>query len=399
MPVINGDNTTSQSITGSGQIWTVTEDATVLAPTNYALYEAAGLHDNTINVLGILRVDPQAGNTALLSEGDNTVVKIGANGFLSGFNGINCSGAGADITNAGTISASATGANGVGIRVATTVAEITNSGLISANIGVSYMGNSSFTNAEGGTIIGYNVPIQNFSVGGLTDSIINHGTITKVGGGTAINTVGGDETVRNDGLIDGDLRLGPGKDVFDNRGGELRGFFYGQLGDDTLITDKAIDKLSEAFDEGDDTVKSSVSYELSINVEALVLTGKKNLKGTGSIDDNDITGNSGNNTLMGLAGEDTLDGGKGKDKLTGGAEADEFVFHRKGGVDTITDYVDEEDSIAILGFGNIDSFQKLSHRIDQHGDDVWITLGGGDKLILKDIDRGALEATDFDFAS
>ena len=37
-----------------------------------------------------------------------------------------------------------------------------------------------------------------------------------------------------------------------------------------------------------------------------------------------------------------------------------------------------------------DSFDEVAPFISQHGDDTWISLGGGDRLILKDVDAGDL---------
>jgi len=85
---------------------------------------------------------------------------------------------------------------------------------------------------------------------------------------------------------------------------------------------------------GIDTVQSSISYALGINLENLTLTGSANLNGSGNGLGNTLTGNSGNNILNGGAGNDTLDGGAGNDTLIGGLESDTLL----GGLgdDTLT---------------------------------------------------------------
>jgi Ca2+-binding RTX toxin-like protein len=75
--------------------------------------------------------------------------------------------------------------------------------------------------------------------------------------------------------------------------------------------------VKERAGEGVDTVYSSVSYDLSANVDNLVLTGTAT-NGTGNALDNHLIGNSANNVLEGGAGADILDGQSGTDTLWGG---------------------------------------------------------------------------------
>jgi Ca2+-binding RTX toxin-like protein len=88
-------------------------------------------------------------------------------------------------------------------------------------------------------------------------------------------------------------------------------------------------------------VTSSVTFTLSANVESLILTGKANTNGTGSVDDNTITGNSGNNLLSGAGGNDVLVGGLGNDALDGGAGNDTMT----GGLGNDTYAVDSVDDV------------------------------------------------------
>ncbi|WP_218653149.1 ELWxxDGT repeat protein [Nostoc sp. TCL26-01] len=91
----------------------------------------------------------------------------------------------------------------------------------------------------------------------------------------------------------------------------------GGLGNDLYIVDHSGDKVLENPDEGTDTVRASISYTLSENVENLILTGTGNISGAGNALNNVITGNSGSNTLNGKAGDDTLNGEAGNDTLRG----------------------------------------------------------------------------------
>lgn len=185
-------------------------------------------------------------------------------------------------------------------------------------------------------------------------------SIEGLGGNDTLNAKNGDD------ILDG----GKGKDTMN-----------GGKGDDTYFVDNRKDVIKESRKGGSDTVNASINYTLKNNVENLVLTGKKPLKGTGNKGNNEIAGNDGKNvikgkggkdllngeggndqlfgdggkdTLIGGDGNDILEGGKGNDTLTGGDGKDKFVFNTKRpfrsndlGVDTIDDFVLGEDKILL----------------------------------------------------
>lgn len=89
----------------------------------------------------------------------------------------------------------------------------------------------------------------------------------------------------------------------------------GGKGNDTYVVDNATDIVTENLNEGVDTIRSSVNFDLSVggaNVENLILTGAAQY-GYGNAFNNKITGNALNNTLDGKDGIDTLIGGAGND--------------------------------------------------------------------------------------
>lgn len=98
----------------------------------------------------------------------------------------------------------------------------------------------------------------------------------------------------------------------------------GRAGNDTYIV-SAGDTVVENAGGGTDTVQSTVTWILSLNVENLTLTGTANINGIGSSGNNVLIGNSGNNILAGGFGNDTMVGGEGNDSLLGGSGNDQLV--------------------------------------------------------------------------
>jgi Ca2+-binding RTX toxin-like protein len=121
-------------------------------------------------------------------------------------------------------------------------------------------------------------------------------------------------------------------------GGDGIDTLIGGTESDTYIVDTTTDTIIEKVNEGTDTVSSSVTYTLGVNLENLTLTGTSNIDGTGNIVDNVLTGNSGSNTLNTGDGNDTLNGGVGSDALIGGVGNDTYL------VDTTTDIITEYDN-------------------------------------------------------
>lgn len=101
--------------------------------------------------------------------------------------------------------------------------------------------------------------------------------------------------------------------------------------------------------------KNNVAIAYNTDIENAT-GGSGNDTITGNALDNTLLGNAGNDKLTGNAGNDTLDGGLGNDKLiggagsdtlTGGAGNDVFLFNSLSGIDQITDYSVEFDTIQL----------------------------------------------------
>jgi hypothetical protein len=329
---------------------------------------------------------PSAGFGAISASGEHSKVTIAQGGVVSGTVGVVLTGANSVATNNGQIIDGMWGMVGGDLSGGAAVdgIRLVNNGSIDALVGMTVGGaDATVINGAKGEILAYAAGIA--AAGKAT--IANHGTIRvlvegsggPLGASAAIFGADGVQKVTNDGTIIGHVALGAGNDSFNTIGGVFRGKVYGGEGNDTFFTDNAKYKLVESGLEGTDTVRSTVSYKLSANVENLVLLGAKNANATGTIGDNGLQGNKGDNVLTGLHGIDT------------------FHFGTKGGTDTIADLELGVDKIDLSGWKGIADIGDVRSHARNHGADVWITLGE-DVLIVEGHTKSDLNTVGFDFA-
>ncbi|WP_246714289.1 M10 family metallopeptidase [Rhizobium leguminosarum] len=123
-------------------------------------------------------------------------------------------------------------------------------------------------------------------------------------------------------------------------GGAGADTLIGGAGDDTYIIDNAGDLITEAANEGIDTVRTTLaSYTLGSDLENLTYIGTLAFAGTGNDLDNVITGGAAIDTLSGGVGNDTLNGGAGADTMIGGAGDDTYIVDNAG--DIVTEAANE----------------------------------------------------------
>jgi Ca2+-binding RTX toxin-like protein len=143
-------------------------------------------------------------------------------------------------------------------------------------------------------------------------------SLTGSSGNDTLRGLGGNDTLNGEGGNDS-LVGGAGNDSM-----------TGGAGDDIYVVEDAGDVVTESFNAGTDTVRSSLaSYTLGYAVEHLVLLDGATT-GTGNELNNLLTGNSAANTLSGSSGDDTLTGGGGNDSIDGGTGNDTAVFTGAG---------------------------------------------------------------------
>jgi len=141
-----------------------------------------------------------------------------------------------------------------------------------------------------------------------------------------------------------------GNDVID--GGLGADTMIGGAGNDTFVVDDAGDVVTETSTllTEIDTIQSSITYTLGVNVENLTLTGTANIDGTGNELNNILTGNSGANLLAGGLGDDTFVVDNAGDAVTENASE---------GIDTVQSSVSHTlggnvENLTLTGTANID---------------------------------------------
>jgi Ca2+-binding RTX toxin-like protein len=194
----------------------------------------------------------------------------------------------------------------------------------------------------------------------------NPNILNGTGGDDFIYGAGGNDTLYgaagDDALYGGDdndtIYGGDGADLL--HGGAGADTLIGGTGNDVYAVDNAGDVVTEAANEGTDTVKTSINYTLGANVENVQLydaggltvhgnslgnsmqgdlTGGDNIYGEDGNDsiygfggDDNLYGGTGNDVLNGGDGSDLLDGGTGNDNMAGGNNDDTYVVDAAGDV-------------------------------------------------------------------
>ncbi|NEY89000.1 peptidoglycan DD-metalloendopeptidase family protein [Tabrizicola oligotrophica] len=100
----------------------------------------------------------------------------------------------------------------------------------------------------------------------------------------------------------------------------------------------------------------------------------------------------GADALFGGTGADRLEGGLGRDTLAGGAGADIFVFRQGDGLDSLRDFQNGTDRIALSG---VAGFAALAFSAGEGG--LWLDYGAG-SVFLHDVTLSQMDAGDFQFS-
>ena len=123
------------------------------------------------------------------------------------------------------------------------------------------------------------------------DSVLSSVNFSLAGSYAEALTLTGTEAIK---AVGNDLDNNLSGNSADNilNGGRGADKMAGRNGNDTYYVDNAGDIVIEQAAQGDDTVRSTITYTLPDNVEYLVLAGDSAIKGVGNARANRITGNS-----------------------------------------------------------------------------------------------------------
>ena len=236
--------------------------------------------------------------------------------------------------------------------------------------------------------------------GGPGDDTINgedgNDILRGQGGDDIISGNGGKDRILGGGGND-ILRGDDGDDVINGRDGNDRGFggngndfFFGELGNDMFRGGNGRDRAEGG--EGNDTLIGNNDNDRLVgnsgNDKLNGGNGNDNQKGGAGKDT--LIGGNGNDKLNGGEGRDTLNGGKGKNTFTGGKGKDTFIVKLDQFRDVIRDFRNGQDRIDLpqgIGFSDL--------TIEQRGNNVLISRGDDEFLLLRGIRAGKINAADF----
>ena len=213
-------------------------------------------------------------------------------------------------------------------------------------------------------------------VDNIENLVLTGGSIDGTGNNLA-NTITGSSGVNT---LDG----GAGADLLQGGGGN-----------DAYIVDNTGDVVTEALNQGTDTVLSSVTYTLGSNVENLTLTGAAAIDGTGNSLDNTFIGNSATNTLAGGDGNDTYIVGAGDKVVEFGNEPVIYLGGTittdpfEGGIDTVMSDISwtletNVENLVLTGTASVNGIGNTSNNTftGNSGANTFAGGTGGDTYIV-----------------
>ncbi len=264
--------------------------------------------------------------------------------------------------------------------------------LLTGSNAADFFNSGTVTSADGGAVFlngtGGNLLRNTGDIAGETFSLLGgNGAETLRNLGIMEGDVelsGGNDWVMNAGTIDGDVNLGAGDDTYHGKGaGNVSGTVEGGTGNDFLRGSSADDVLNGGTDL--DSVYGR--------------GGDDHIMGGNHRDH--VFGNAGDDTVDGGGGADVINGGRGDDVLIGGGGADEFVMIRVAGNDRILDFKDGIDVIDLTAFGFVpaDYATVVAPALSAAGGGNTFldltALGGDGSVLIEGLAFASADASDF----
>jgi Ca2+-binding RTX toxin-like protein len=185
---------------------------------------------------------------------------------------------------------------------------------------------------------------------------------------------------------------GAGNDVIN--GGADVDFIDGDIGNDIINGDGGGDSLNG--EEGNDIVNGGAGNDT-------ILGGSGSDQLNGGDDTDFLNGDAGTDILNGGNGDDFVDGGAGRDIMTGGDGMDSFEFDEGefagllfNTADRITDFVQGEDHISLIGLIGASSFRFIGEdAFTGRSGQIRFTQGAGNAWTLIEGDTNGDATADF----
>lgn len=349
-----------------------------------------GTDGSTVRVESTARVEATnaAGYAIASTASNNTVVNDGeiASPVFGVLLNAGLAGEAASLINNGLIDAP------VAVYSTAGAAHVTNTGLIRAisasypaNYGVLITGDESHLENYG-TILGRTAAVY---LGGSDQSVFNAGRIEIRGAGTdAIEGTGGAQRILNRGVIDGDVSLNGGDDLYVGlRTGRVTGEIDLGADDDTAYGSNAADRFDggDGADTifgrgGDDVIRDMAGGVMAyggVGEDTIIVAGGGTARGQAG-NDTLVSGATGD-TLFGDGGRDVMRGNAGNDVMYGGSGNDRMF----GGVGFNSMYGDSGEDL-IVGGGDTDFAYGGAHADEIRGgggNDFVYGEGGNDRLL------------------
>jgi serralysin len=312
----------------------------------------------------------------------------------------------------GTVIENATGGSGNDTLIGNAANNVLNGGggfdtvsYATATAGVTVSLSTTSAQNTGGAGVDTLIAIENLTGSAFADDLRGGALANTINGGAGndrIVALGGNDLLDGGAGADRIVALG-GDDTID--GGAGADFMRGGTGNDIYYVDNVNDKPIENAGEGVDTVMSSVTFALSLNIENLTLTGSA-FRASGNNLSNHLVGTSGDNILNGGLNADVMTGGGGNDLYYVDNVSDTIVENNGGGRDRIytsvsfTTGANVEDiflrgASAINATGNaLDNVLRgnsANNVLDgAAGADTYRGAGGADTFVFNDGDFAGL---------
>lgn len=236
---------------------------------------------------------------------------------------------------------------------------------------------------------------------GGSDKLYGRGGSDKLHGGSGNDLLFGEDG--ND-ILYGDA----GNDTLDGGAGSDK--LYGGDGNDILKGGTGADVLDGGAGADTASYEGSAKGVVASLADAKINTNDakgdsyssiENLTGSafndtlyGNKSANVLNGGAGKDRIFGGSGDDKISGGQGDDYLSGGAGADDFIFTKNAGRDTVVDFQDNVDDIDLRAF-KFASLSVVLSKAVQVGSDVELRLASDSVVVIKDFDKAMLGGADF----